>query len=201
MKHLYKNFFKYVVDFVISLIGIILLLPIFAIITIILFFSNNGKPFFLHTRPGKNGKLFKVIKFKTMNDKKDKLGNFLPDEKRVTKVGNFVRRASLDELPQLLNVLKGDMSLIGPRPLMVEYLLLYDEEQQKRHEARPGISGWAQVNGRNSLSWDEKFKLDVYYVNHCSLILDIKIIYLTFIKVFKREGVHLIQPFKGNTIK
>lgn len=154
-----------------------------------LFFLNNGKPFFIQPRPGKNEKIFKLIKFKTMNDKRDKLGYLLPDEKRLTVVGKFVRKTSLDEIPQLINVIKGDMSLVGPRPLLVEYLPLYNEEQKRRHEVKPGITGWAQVNGRNAISWEEKFKYDVWYVDHLSFILDLKILLLTIKKVFKREGI------------
>lgn len=199
---MYKNYLKRIFDFVFSLMGITLLLPIFLIVMVGLFLSNDGKPFFFQLRPGKNGKVFKIIKFKTMNDKKDSNGNLLSDAERLTAVGSFVRKTSLDEIPQLINVLKGDMSLIGPRPLLVQYLPLYNDHQARRHEVRPGITGWAQVNGRNAISWEEKFNLDVWYVDHVSFMLDLKIIFLTIKKVFKREGIsadgHVtIEPFKG----
>lgn len=199
---MYKNYLKRIFDFIFSLIGITLLLPIFLIVMVGLFLSNDGKPFFFQLRPGKNGKVFKIIKFKTMNDKKDSNGNLLSDAERLTAVGSFVRKTSLDEIPQLINVLKGDMSLIGPRPLLVQYLPLYNDHQARRHEVRPGITGWAQVNGRNAISWEEKFNLDVWYVDHVSFMLDLKIIFLTIKKVFKREGIsadgHVtIEPFKG----
>lgn len=200
---MYKNYLKRIFDFVFSLMGITLLLPIFLIVMVGLFLSNNGKPFFFQLRPGKNGKVFKIIKFKTMNDKKDSNGNLLSDAERLTAVGSFVRKTSLDEIPQLINVLKGDMSLIGPRPLLVQYLSLYNEHQARRHEVRPGITGWAQVNGRNAISWNQKFDYDVWYVENISFILDCKIFFLTAKKVFIREGVsadgHVtIEPFQGN---
>lgn len=200
---MYKNYLKRIFDFVFSLMGITLLLPIFLIVMVGLFLSNNGKPFFFQLRPGKNGKVFKIIKFKTMNDKKDSNGNLLSDAERLTAVGSFVRKTSLDEIPQLINVLKGDMSLIGPRPLLVQYLPLYNEHQARRHEVRPGITGWAQVNGRNAISWNQKFDYDVWYVENISFILDCKIFFLTVKKVFIREGVsadgHVtIEPFQGN---
>ncbi|WP_374465095.1 sugar transferase [Chryseobacterium sp.] len=200
---MYKNYLKRIFDFVFSLMGITLLLPIFLIVMVGLFLSNNGKPFFFQLRPGKNGKVFKIIKFKTMNDKKDSNGNLLSDAERLTAVGSFVRKTSLDEIPQLINVLKGDMSLIGPRPLLVQYLPLYNEHQARRHEVRPGITGWAQVNGRNAISWNQKFDYDVWYVENISFILDCKIFFLTAKKVFIREGVsadgHVtIEPFQGN---
>jgi lipopolysaccharide/colanic/teichoic acid biosynthesis glycosyltransferase len=154
-----------------------------------LFFANQGKPFFVQTRPGKNERLFKIIKFKTMNDKKDKYGNLLSDRERLTKIGAFVRKTSIDEIPQLLNVLIGDMSLIGPRPLLVEYLPLYNELQKQRHNIRPGITGWAQINGRNAISWNKKFEYDIFYVKNCSLFLDLKILYLTLQKVIVSEGI------------
>jgi undecaprenyl phosphate N,N'-diacetylbacillosamine 1-phosphate transferase len=194
---MYKNFFKYIFDFAFATFALIILSPVIVILTVVLYIANKGTPFFLHARPGKNEKLFKVIKFKTMNDKTDKHGELLPDEDRTTKIGGFIRKTSLDELPQLINIIKGDMSLIGPRPLIEEYLPLYTAEQARRHEIRPGLSGWAQVNGRNALSWPERFKLDVYYVDHCSLMLDIKILYRTFIKVFKREGIGGAVRFTG----
>ncbi|HEY8659596.1 MAG TPA: sugar transferase [Hanamia sp.] len=187
---MYKYFFKFFFDFLLALSGLIILSPFFILIFLALFFANNGKPFFLQKRPGKKGKIFKVIKFKTMNDKKDAQGNLLPDADRLTGIGKLVRKTSLDEIPQLLNVIKGDMSLVGPRPLLVEYLPLYNEKQKRRHEVKPGITGWAQVNGRNAISWEQKFELDVWYVDHLSFPLDVKIIWLTFKKVFKSEGIN-----------
>ena len=180
---------KRVFDFTFVLIGIIYLSPILIIIAIILTISINGSPFFVQMRPGLNNKLFKVVKFKTMNDKKDQFGNLLPDAERLTKLGLFIRKASLDEFPQLLNVLKGDMSLVGPRPLLVEYLPLYSKEQSSRHLVKPGITGWAQVNGRNAISWEQKFILDVWYVKNQSFLFDIKILFLTVVKVFNRNGI------------
>ncbi|MCG8761065.1 sugar transferase, partial [Tenacibaculum finnmarkense] len=164
--------------------------PIFIIVLLLLSIYNNGKPFFFQKRPGKNQEIFKVIKFKTMNDKKDSDGNLLADAERLTKFGNFVRKTSLDEIPQLLNVLKGDMSLIGPRPLLIEYLPLYSNEQQRRHDVKPGITGLAQINGRNAISWQKKFEYDVQYVDHISFISDVKIFFKTFLKVFKSEGIN-----------
>lgn len=187
---MYKFLFKRTFDLILSLIGFILLLPIFMAIGLILFYSNKGKPFFLQPRPGKNEKIFKIIKFKTMNDDIDENGNLLPDVERMTKIGNFVRRTSLDEIPQLLNVIKGDMSLIGPRPLIVSYLPLYNKEQVQRHNVRPGITGWAQVNGRNTITWKEKFAYDVYYVKNLSFLFDMRILILTIKKVLFREGVN-----------
>ncbi len=200
---MYKNFFKRIIDFSASLIGMILLSPIFLFVMIGLFFANQGKPFFFQSRPGKNERIFKIVKFKTMNDKKDKNGNLLSDAERLTKIGGLVRKTSLDEIPQLINVLKGDMSLIGPRPLLIQYLPLYNEVQKRRHEVRPGITGWAQVNGRNAISWQQKFEYDVWYVDHISLWLDIKILFLTIKKVFVREGISqdgqvTMEVFKGN---
>jgi lipopolysaccharide/colanic/teichoic acid biosynthesis glycosyltransferase len=186
---MYKNYFKRLFDFTAALVGLLLLSPLFILVTIGLFFVNQGKPFFFQTRPGKDEKLFRIVKFKTMNDKKDANGNLLSDAERLTAIGSFVRKTSLDEIPQLLNVLKGDMSLIGPRPLLVQYLPLYNAEQKKRHDVRPGITGWAQVNGRNAISWTKKFELDVWYVDNISLILDIRIFFLTIKKVFVREGI------------
>jgi lipopolysaccharide/colanic/teichoic acid biosynthesis glycosyltransferase len=186
---IYQKFIKPCLDFVIALFGFIILSPAFILIVILLFIANRCKPFFFQIRPGKRGKIFKVIKFKTMNDKKDKNGNLLPDEKRLTTVGHFIRKTSLDEIPQLINVIKGDMSLIGPRPLLVEYLPLYSEIQKKRHEVKPGITGWAQVNGRNAISWQQKFEYDTWYVEHLSFKLDVKIFFLTIRKVFKSEGI------------
>jgi lipopolysaccharide/colanic/teichoic acid biosynthesis glycosyltransferase len=186
---MYKTYIKRFLDFIIALIGLVLIFPLFILVIIGLFFANQGKPFFLQLRPGKNERIFKIIKFKTMNDKKDSEGNLLSDEYRLTKIGSFVRKTSLDELPQLLNVLKGDMSLIGPRPLLPEYLPLYNESQRRRHEVKPGITGWAQVNGRNAISWEQKFEYDVWYVNQVSFLLDIKILFLTIKKVFISEGI------------
>lgn len=193
---------KRIFDFIISLIIFMLFLPFFLIITFLLVLYNGGKPYFFQTRPGKKEKLFKVIKFKTMNEKKDTSGNLLPPAKRITPVGRFIRSTSLDEIPQLLNVIKGDMSVVGPRPLRVEYLPHYSDIQARRHEVKPGITGWAQINGRNALDWDEKFKLDVWYVDHHSFWLDMKILWLTFWKVFKKEGVNqseqkTMEPFNG----
>ncbi len=200
---MYKLVFKRFLDFIIALLGLILLSPIFLLVTLCLIISNQGKPFFFQDRPGKDERVFKIIKFKTMNDKKDSQGNLLPDAERLTKIGNIVRKTSLDEIPQLINVLKGDMSLIGPRPLRTYYLPLYNEEQRKRHLVRPGITGWAQVNGRNAISWTRKFELDVYYVNNMSFWLDLKILFLTIKKVFKREGISqegqaTVEPFNGH---
>ena len=187
---MYKHFFKRFFDFWIALIALICLSPILLIVTIWLHFANKGAgAFFFQDRPGKDAKIFKVIKFKTMTDERDTDGNLLPDADRLTKVGKFVRSTSIDELPQLINVLKGDMALIGPRPLLVKYLPLYSPEQARRHEVRPGISGWAQCHGRNAISWTEKFKLDVWYVDHISFSVDLKIFLLTIKKVFIREGI------------
>lgn len=187
---MYKSFFKRVLDFCISLIMLICISPVLLVIIIWLHFANKGAgAFFYHERPGKDGKLFKVIKFKSMTDERDSEGNLLPNEQRVTKIGRFIRKFSIDELPQLFNVLKGDMSLIGPRPLVPRYLKLYSPEQARRHEVRPGITGWAQVNGRNSITWTEKFKLDVWYVDHCSMWLDIKIIWKTIVNVLTHKGI------------
>ena len=200
---MYKLVNKSIIDFCISSVVLIVLFPILFGLTVLLFIANDGKPFFFQLRPGKNSKIFKIIKFKTMNDKKDGDGNLLPDAFRLTKIGAFVRKTSLDEIPQLLNVLKGEMSLIGPRPLLPEYLPLYSEMQKRRHEVKPGITGWAQVNGRNAISWSQKFEYDVWYVNHVSFLLDCKIVYLTINKVFKREGITSensvsAEAFKGN---
>lgn len=186
---MYKNFIKRFLDILVALVGLLILSPIFILVTIGLYFANQGKPFFFQERPGLNEKIFKIIKFKTMNDKKDANGNLLSDAERLTPIGAFVRKTSLDEIPQLINVLKGDMSLIGPRPLRTYYLPLYSTEQKRRHDVRPGITGWAQVNGRNAISWTKKFELDVYYVNNISFALDLKIFFLTIKKVFKREGI------------
>ena len=200
---MYKTIIKSVIDFCIALLGLVILSPLFVLVTIGLFISNNGRPFFIQKRTGKNGKIFTIIKFKTMNDKKDAAGNLLSDAERLTKIGSLVRKTSLDEIPQLLNVLKGHMSIVGPRPLLPEYLPLYNETQKRRHEVKPGITGWAQVNGRNAISWQKKFDFDVWYVDNVSFILDCKIVYLTIKKVFKREGITAdnsvsAEAFKGN---
>ena len=188
---MYKSFFKRFFDLWISLIVLVLISPLLLVIIIWLHFANKGAGvFFTQERPGKGGKIFKVIKFKTMTDERDENGELLPDEERLTKVGSFVRSTSIDELPQLLNVLKGDMALIGPRPLLVEYLPLYSEEQMRRHEVKPGISGWAQCHGRNAISWTEKFKLDVWYVDHLSLWTDIKVIFITIKNVLMRKDIN-----------
>lgn len=201
---MYQHFFKRLIDFTIVLIALLCIWPILLIITIWLHFANKGAgAFFTQERPGKNGKIFKVIKFKTMTDVRDANGNLLPDADRLTKVGKFVRSTSIDELPQLFNVLKGDMALIGPRPLLPQYLPLYNKVQARRHDVRPGITGWAQVNGRNAISWTKKFELDVWYVDHLSFLLDLKIIFLTIKKVFVREGISqegqaTMEFFNGN---
>ena len=200
---MYKTYIKRFLDIIIALIGLVLILPLFILVIVGLFFANQGQPFFFQIRPGKNGRLFKIIKFKTMNDKKDENGNLLSDEYRLTKIGAFVRKTSLDEIPQLLNVLKGNMSLIGPRPLLPEYLPLYNESQRRRHEVKPGITGWAQVNGRNAISWTQKFEYDVWYVENVSFLLDFKILFLTIKKVFISDGISqqgeaTMSYFKGN---
>jgi len=200
----YKHFFKRFLDFWISLIAIICVSPILLLVTIWLHFANKGAGvFFTQERPGLNAKIFKVIKFKTMTDERDSNGQLLPDEQRLTKVGKFVRSTSIDELPQLINVLKGDMALIGPRPLLPKYLPLYSKEQMRRHEVRPGISGWAQCNGRNAISWTEKFKLDVWYVDHCTLKNDVKVIFMTIKNVLMRKDINsatsaTMEAFNGN---
>ncbi len=187
---MYKNFFKRFIDFILALVALICLSPLLLVVTIWLYFANKGAGvFFFQERPGKNAKIFKVIKFKTMTDERDAQGRLLPDADRLTKVGRFVRSTSIDELPQLINVIKGDMALIGPRPLRVHYLPLYSKEQARRHEVRPGISGWAQCHGRNDISWTKKFEYDVWYVDHLSFMLDVKIIFLSVMKVLKREGI------------
>lgn len=192
---MYKNYIKRLFDFSIALFGLICLSPIFIIVTIGLYFANQGKPFFFQERPGLNEKIFKIIKFKTMNDKKDAKGNLLSDAERLTPIGAFVRKTSLDEIPQLINVLKGDMSLIGPRPLLVSYLELYDDFEKQRHNMRPGITGWAQVNGRNAISWTKKFELDVFYVNNISFLLDCKILIQTVKNVLSSKDISIV-PLK-----
>jgi lipopolysaccharide/colanic/teichoic acid biosynthesis glycosyltransferase len=200
---MYKYIVKRITDFLTALIGLMLLSPLLLIVTIGLYFANQGKPFFFQLRPGLNGVIFEIVKFKTMNDKKDASGNLLSDGERLTKIGAFVRKTSLDEIPQLINVLKGDMSLIGPRPLLPQYLSLYNDFQGRRHEVKPGITGWAQVNGRNAISWQKKFEYDVWYVDNLSMALDIKIFFLTIKKVFVSEGINMqgqvtAEAFKGN---
>ncbi len=200
---MYQNFLKRIIDFSVALFALLILSPLFIVVMIGLYFANDGKPFFFQRRPGKNEKLFSIIKFKTMNDKKDAQGKLLSDAERLTPIGAFVRKTSLDELPQLINVLKGDMSLIGPRPLLPQYLLLYNDNQKRRHNVRPGITGWAQVNGRNAISWTKKFELDVWYVEHISFATDLKVFFTTFKKVFKSEGISqegqaTAEAFNGN---
>ena len=201
---MYVHFVKRLIDFIIVFCTLMIIWPILLLIFIWLHFANKGTgTFFMQERPGKCGKIFKVIKFKTMTDECDANGDLLPDEQRLTKVGKFIRSTSVDELPQLINVLRGDMALIGPRPLLPQYLPLYNKEQARRHEVRPGITGWAQVNGRNAISWTKKFELDVWYVDHCSFILDLRIIVLTIKKVFVREGISsetsaTMEYFTGN---
>ena len=201
---MYRSFLKRLIDFSLVFCALVICCPVLFIIALWLHFANKGAGvFFLQNRPGRDGKIFKVIKFKTMTDECDSKGNLLPDEQRLTKVGKFVRSTSIDELPQLINVLKGDMALIGPRPLLPQYLPLYSKKQARRHEVRPGITGWAQVNGRNAISWTKKFELDVWYVDHCSFLLDLKIFLLTIRKVFVREGISsdtsvTMEPFTGN---
>ena len=201
---MYKKFFKRWLDFVIVSCVLLVIWPVLLVITVGLHFANKGAgAFFTQERPGKDGKLFKVIKFKSMTDERDEDGQLLPDAERLTAVGRFIRSTSLDELPQLLNVLKGDMALIGPRPLLPQYLPLYSKEQARRHEVRPGITGWAQVHGRNAINWTEKFKLDVWYVDHVSLLVDLEVVFLTIKKVLKREGISqegqaTMEMFNGN---
>ena len=189
----YQSYIKPLLDFIGATLGFIVLLPIFLIVIVILFFMNQGKPFYLQQRPGKNEVIFNIIKFKTMNDKKDENGNLLPPSQRITKTGQFIRKYSLDEIPQLFNVIKGDMSLIGPRPLHIRYLPLYNEVQKKRHNIKPGMTGWAQVKGRNTITWEQKFDYDVWYVKNLSFLLDLKILFLTLYKVFKKEGVYSVE--------
>jgi lipopolysaccharide/colanic/teichoic acid biosynthesis glycosyltransferase len=200
---MYKSFFKRVIDIMMALSILVVLSPVFLVVYILLAIANNGKAFFVQKRPGKNEKVFEIIKFKSMNDKKDSNGTLLPDAERITKVGSFVRKTSLDEIPQLFNVLKGDMSMIGPRPLLTSYLKLYSEEQKRRHDIKPGVTGWAQINGRNTISWQKKFEYDVWYVDNCSFLLDVKILWMTFLKVVKRDDVSssthaTMETFTGN---
>lgn len=201
---MYKRYLKRIFDFVISLVALLCLLPLLVAVTVWLHFANKGAGvFFLQERPGMNAKIFRVIKFKTMTDERDAEGNLLPDKDRLTKVGRFVRSTSIDELPQLINVLKGDMSLIGPRPLLVQYLTLYTPEQMRRHEVRPGITGWAQCHGRNAITWKQKFEYDVWYVDHLSFLTDVKVIIQTMTVVLKRSGINwegqaTIEVFNGS---
>jgi lipopolysaccharide/colanic/teichoic acid biosynthesis glycosyltransferase len=200
---MYRNFIKRGIDCLVALILLTVTFPLLLIAALCLFIANNGNVFFTQERPGRKERLFRVIKFKTMNDKKDQHGKLLPDKERLTPVGKFIRTTSIDELPQMINVLKGDMSLIGPRPLLPKYLPLYNEQQSRRHQVRPGITGWAQVNGRNAISWSKKFEYDVWYVDNLSFLLDLKIVWLTIIKIFKREGITeqgsaTISAFNGN---
>ena len=200
---MYRRYIKSLIDILISFIIFVIVLPVLIIVSFLLFFAYQGKPFFIQLRPGKNGELFKIIKFKTMNNKKDSNGKLLPDEQRLTKIGSFVRKTSIDEIPQLINVLKGEMSLIGPRPLLPEYLPLYNEMEKKRHEVKPGITGWAQVNGRNAISWQQKFEYDCWYVDKISFLIDIKIVIMTIKKIAIKEGINsansaTINPFNGN---
>lgn len=202
---MYRNFIKRLIDITAACFGLLVLSLVLFVVTLALTVANNGKPFFFQRRPGKNGKIFRIVKFKTMTDATDAEGQLLPDAERLTAIGSFVRKTSLDEIPQLINVLKGDMSLIGPRPLLPEYLTLYSPEQARRHEVRPGITGWAQVNGRNAVSWEDKFKMDVWYVDHLSFMLDLKILMMTVQKVLKSEGINTAgqattERFKGNVI-
>ncbi len=200
---MYRHFIKRFIDFLLSFTGLVIASPVFLLVTILLAIANSGKPFFVQPRPGRHGRIFRIVKFKTMNDRRDVSGNLLPDDQRLTPIGKFVRKTSLDEIPQLINVLKGDMSLIGPRPLLVEYLPLYSLEQSRRHEVRPGITGWAQVNGRNALGWQQKFEHDVWYVDHLTFALDLRILFMTIAKVFKSEGISqqgqaTMEKFTGN---
>ena len=205
MNRAYKLFLKKVFDFTVSFLLLLVSLPLFLILSIVIAVSNQGTPFFTQIRTGKNGELFRVLKFKTMNDKRDSNGNLLPDENRLTKIGSLVRSTSMDEIPQLFNVLAGNMSLIGPRPLLPEYLPFYSLQQMRRHDVKPGITGWAQVNGRNAISWEEKFTLDVYYVENVSFLLDLKIFYKTILKILKSEGIsaqgHVTMPMFSEYMK
>jgi len=200
---MYERYLKRIFDLIISFVALLIIFPILVIVTLILMFGNKGKPFFIHKRPGRYGRIFKLIKFKTMNDKRDAHGLLLLDIQRLTNIGKVIRKTSIDEIPQLLNVIKGDMSLVGPRPLLPEYLPLYNDFQHRRHEVKPGITGWAQLNGRNAITWQQKFEYDVWYVENLSFLLDMKIILLTINKVFKREGISsrtsvTMERFLGN---
>jgi undecaprenyl phosphate N,N'-diacetylbacillosamine 1-phosphate transferase len=200
---MYRKVIKRIIDIIVSLILLVIASPILLLCSMLLWIGNKGTPYFTQLRPGKNERIFKLIKFKTMNDKKDQYGNLLEDHERITKLGNLVRKSSIDELPQLLNVLKGDMSLIGPRPLLIQYLELYNSEQKRRHNVKPGITGWAQVNGRNAIDWEKKFELDVWYVEHMSFLLDFKIVIMTIVNIFASRDIsnpnHVTMPFfEGN---
>ena len=200
---MYRNLIKPILDFVVALVALVFLSPFLVFFSFLLALANKGNPFFLQRRPGKGGEIFKIIKFKTMTDERDVNGKLLPDSERLTATGKFVRKTSVDEIPQLLNVIKGDMSFVGPRPLLPEYLKIYSPRQQKRHLVKPGITGWAQVNGRNAISWNKKLELDVWYVENLSFLLDLKILWMTFLKVVKSEGVNTAnmattEPFNGN---
>lgn len=200
---MYRKIFKPVIDIISAFFGLLILSPLLIVVTILLYLANNGKPFFFQKRPGKNGKIFKIVKFRTMTDARDDEGNLLPDSERLTVIGKFVRKTSIDEIPQLWNILTGSMSLIGPRPLLPEYLKLYTKNQARRHEVKPGITGWAQINGRNAISWTRKFEYDVWYVDNVSFLLDIKIIIRTIKKVIISEGINTqnmatTEPFNGN---
>jgi lipopolysaccharide/colanic/teichoic acid biosynthesis glycosyltransferase len=190
---MYNTYIKRLIDLLVSFTGLLILSPVLLLLILFLSIANRGTPFFFQQRPGKNSRIFRVVKFKTMNDRKDDRGNLLPDKDRLTSLGKFIRSTSLDELPQLFNVLWGDMSLVGPRPLLVKYLPLYNRTQMRRHEVKPGITGWAQVNGRNAISWGQKFEYDVWYVDNISFLLDMKILYSTFLKVFKRQGINAAE--------
>jgi undecaprenyl phosphate N,N'-diacetylbacillosamine 1-phosphate transferase len=200
---MYTQLVKPIFDFIFASVALIILSPILIVVTILLAIANNGFPFFIQKRPGKNGRIFNIIKFRTMTNARDSKGQFLPDADRLTPVGKFIRKTSVDELPQLFNVLKGDMSFIGPRPLLPQYLQIYSREQMKRHDVKPGITGWAQVNGRNAISWTEKFRLDIYYVENISFLLDIQILFKTIKKVLISEGINTenmatTEPFNGS---
>jgi undecaprenyl phosphate N,N'-diacetylbacillosamine 1-phosphate transferase len=200
---MYRSFFKRFLDIVLSIFALVMLLPVILPLMVFLLVAHRGKVFYIQKRPGKHETVFNLIKFRSMNDRKDTNGNLLPDSERMTRAGTFIRKASLDEIPQLINILKGDMSLVGPRPLLVDYLPLYNDVQKRRHDVKPGITGWAQVNGRNEISWEEKFRLDVWYVNNLTFLLDLKILWLTIVKVIKSEGISqrgktTAEPFKGN---
>jgi lipopolysaccharide/colanic/teichoic acid biosynthesis glycosyltransferase len=205
--NLYRLYIKRFLDLILAFLGIVLCAPLLILITVLLYFYNSGLPYFIQERPGKDGQIFSIIKFKTMKDAVDNRGHVLPDNQRLTLIGKYLRLTSLDELPQLVNILKGEMSFVGPRPLLIEYLPLYNDLQKRRHEVLPGLTGWAQINGRNAITWEEKFALDVWYVDNISLFIDIKIFWLSILKVIKREGIGLdgsklgsvtLEPFRGN---
>ena len=202
---MYSHFIKYKVDFIFSLVILLIILPLIVLVSVFLIVATGTRPFFFQKRPGRNDKIFKLIKFRTMTNERDSDGKLLPDSQRLTGVGKFIRALSIDELPQFFNVLKGDMSLVGPRPLLVDYLPLYNELQARRHEVRPGLTGWAQINGRNAISWDEKFNMDVWYVDHVSFRLDLIILFLTILKIIKRDGINsgnavTMEKFTGSQV-